>query len=137
MYGSREELCVQLENMFTFDEPLALLVWTVESVKAQLRAHGVTEEEAGEVLNSIGNFEMHDHQSSGVSFDTVVNLLRRSRAARRPVKVPADVLMRLSESAERALKTIREMETDCELPASDYVDGAFADVALLRELLAA
>ena len=28
MYGTREELCVQLENMFTFDEPLVLLVWT-------------------------------------------------------------------------------------------------------------
>lgn len=137
MYGSREELCVQLENMFTFDEPLALLVWTEESVKAQLRAHGVTEKEAGEVLISIGKFKMHDHQSAGVSFDTVVNLLRCIRAGRRPVKVPADVLMRLSESAERALKTIREMETDCELTASDYVDGAFADVALLRELLAA
>ncbi len=30
MYGTREELCVQLENMFTFDEPLVLLIWTEE-----------------------------------------------------------------------------------------------------------
>jgi hypothetical protein len=32
MYGTREELCVQLENMFTFDEPLVLLVWTEEGL---------------------------------------------------------------------------------------------------------
>lgn len=35
MYGTREELCVQLENMFTFDEPLVLLVWTEEGISIQ------------------------------------------------------------------------------------------------------
>lgn len=37
MFGTREELCVQLENMFTFDEPLILLVWTEEGVAAACR----------------------------------------------------------------------------------------------------
>jgi hypothetical protein len=37
MYGTREELCVQLENMFTFDEPLVLLVWTEEGISVACR----------------------------------------------------------------------------------------------------
>ncbi|WP_324724488.1 DUF1380 family protein [Lelliottia sp. JS-SCA-14] len=137
MYGTRKELTRELKDAFVADEPLALLVWTTESIKSWLRAHGITESEAAEVLIGIGNLPMRDHQSDGVSFDTIANLLNGVRSQSRPINVPADVLMPLSESAERALKTIREMETDCELPASDYVDGAFADVALLRELLAA
>lgn len=37
MYGTREELCVQLEKMFTFDEPLVLLVWTEEGISVACR----------------------------------------------------------------------------------------------------
>nr|QLG00482.1 IncF plasmid conjugative transfer DNA-nicking and unwinding protein TraI [Leclercia adecarboxylata] len=60
MYGTREELCVKLENMFAFDEPLVLLVWTEEGISVACR-EALSEPDEAEtraVMKAIGEMKM-------------------------------------------------------------------------------
>jgi len=64
MFGTREELCVQLENMFTFDEPLILLVWTEEGVSVACRERGQhpDEKEVWSLMKAIGDMPMAEYR---------------------------------------------------------------------------
>lgn len=83
MYGTREELCVQLENMFTFDEPLVLLVWTEEGISVACR-EAQPEPDGTEIRNlmkAIGEMKMTQYRQEGVNNQTVSDLLARQREA--------------------------------------------------------
>ena len=69
MYGTREELCVQLENMFTFDEPLTLMIWTEEGINTACRETlpGPDETEIRAVMKVIGAMKMADYRREGVT----------------------------------------------------------------------
>lgn len=67
MYGTREELCEDLENMFTSDELLVLLVWTVEGVsvarrEAQPEPDGA---EIRKVMKALGEMKMTQYRRGG------------------------------------------------------------------------
>lgn len=107
MYGTREELCIQLENMFTSDEPLTLLVWTSNSVLAACRAQNQypTEEEALVLLKAIGDTHMAVYQIKGVTQASVNDMLTQHReSANRLVSVPAVLLSRVLRNYECELE---------------------------------
>lgn len=66
MYGTREELCVQLENMFTSDEPLVLLVWTEEGTSMVCR-----EARPGLKSKALGEMKMTQYRQERVNNLTV------------------------------------------------------------------
>lgn len=137
MYGTRKEITHELKRMFAADEPIALLVWTTESVKSLARSHGITESEATKVLAEIGQMPMHEYQSKGVSFSSVIDALRIVRNAKRSVTVPADLLARLAVFAEMALETESNIAYDDKTDLSqDLVEG-LEDLEKVKALLAA
>ncbi|RDL15605.1 DUF1380 family protein [Serratia fonticola] len=104
MYGTRIEITRELKRMFSADEPLAVLIWTTESVTSLAQSHGISESEATKVLARIGDIPMQEYQSHGVSFSSVIDVLRLVRNENRVVEVPADVLARLAGFADIALE---------------------------------
>nr|WP_318652192.1 hypothetical protein [Enterobacter ludwigii] len=86
MYGTREELCVQLENMFTFDEPLVLLVWTEEGISVACR-EAQPEPDGTEIRNlmkAIGEMKMTQYRQEGVNNLTVSDLPGPSAGSGKP-----------------------------------------------------
>ncbi|OSK88017.1 DUF1380 family protein [Escherichia coli] len=139
MYGSRIELCQALENMFAPEEPLALLVWTedsVEEVCAFNNEHPVTEEEIRGVLVRIGRMPMNEYQKNGISAASVSDLLACQRAdADRRVEVPVRTLAALVNWAEREL-TVRESQAwaaGAETPKS--ISQCSEGIRLLKQLM--
>lgn len=137
MYGTRKEITHELKRMFAADEPIALLVWTTESVKSLACSHGITELEATKVLAVIGQTPMNEYQSKGVSFSSVIDALRNVRNARRPVTVPADVLARLAIFAEMALETESNIAYDDKTDLSQDIVEGLEDLKRIEALLAA
>lgn len=92
MYGTREELCTRLENMFTPDEPLVLLVWTEEAFYVacgELDVKPAPAEIQG-LMETTGNTDMAVYRREGVTNSGVCDLLVRHReAVAREVSVPA------------------------------------------------
>lgn len=137
MYGTRLEITRELKRMFSADEPLAVLVWTTESVKFLVQSHGVTESEATKVLTRIGDIPMQEYQNHGVSFSSVIEVLRLVRNENRVVEVPADVLARLAVLADIALEIecgIAQDDSDPLLP--EKIQG-YEDLDKVKALLAA
>lgn len=109
MYGTREELCQVLSDMFETDDQIALLVWSEMNVWAACEALAATEEEVQAVLEIIGETPMHVYQKEGITAAAVAELLTRHReAVSRHVSVPADKLARLIACAEKAFGAQRE-----------------------------
>ncbi|MEQ9883278.1 DUF1380 family protein [Pectobacterium brasiliense] len=137
MYGTRKQLTRELKQMFAADEPLALLVWTEESVEMIGASHGIRDTEAARVLVALGEIPMRDYQTKGVSPDTLYSLLNSVRAKGRPIGVPADLLTSLLTSAEQWLEMEKNIAQDDQAPLTDVVAQALADVDRVRQLLAA
>lgn len=107
MYGTREELCVQLENMFMSDEPLVLLVWTEEGISVACRETQPEPDEAEirAVMKALGEMKMTQYRQEGVNNLTVSDLLTHQReAANRQVSVPAALLARVLRDYECELE---------------------------------
>jgi len=129
MYGTREELCVKLENMFAFDEPLVLLVWTEEGVSVACREARPEPDEAETraVMKAIGEMKMTEYRQKGVSNLTISNLLNRQReTVNRQVSVPAALLVSVLRNYEYELENRPES-----------VREALKNVHALQEALAA
>ncbi|WP_353614366.1 DUF1380 family protein [Mangrovibacter phragmitis] len=112
MFGTREELCLELERMFTPSEPLLLLVWTPGSVEAACdpEEQGVSDEELPSLMAALGDIPMDTYQEEGVTREDVRRLLRFMRvASRRQVTVPAALLNRVIDWAVREV-TARESQ---------------------------
>ncbi|HFV9219102.1 TPA: DUF1380 family protein [Enterobacter hormaechei subsp. steigerwaltii] len=140
MYGIREELCVQLENMFTSDEPLVLLVWTEEGIsvacrKAQPEPDGA---EIRAVMKALGEMKMTHYRREGVNNQTVSDLLTRQRqVANRKVSVPAILLSRVLRNYECELENRIGMAWEAGRQEPESVRNELKDVHALQETLAA
>lgn len=140
MYGSREELCVQLENMFTFDEPLVLLVWTEEGIISACRAAQPEPDEAEirEVMKALGEMKMTQYRHEGVNNQTISDFLTRQReAANRQVSVPAVLLSRVLRNYECELECRIGMAWEAGRQEPESVRGELNNVRALQEALAA
>lgn len=101
LYGTRKELNKKLKRAFGDTEKFALLVWTRETIMGA--AQDMTDQEADHLLAEIGRTGSGDHAEEGISFGTVLELLAGLRAAPAMVSVPAELLGRVSDWAERCL----------------------------------
>lgn len=140
MFGTREELCVQLENMFTLDEPLVLLVWTEEGVAVACNDHDLQpdEKEIWALMKAMGEKTMTEYRREGITNAGVSELLTNHReAANRQVNVPVGVLSRVLQDYERELETRAGQAWDAGRPEPERVHERLNDVRLLRESLAA
>ena len=140
MYGTREELCVQLENMFTSDEPLVLLVWTEEGIsvacrEAQSEPDGA---EIREVMKALGEMKMTQYRQQGVNNLTISDLLTRQReAANRQVSVPAVLLSRVLRNYECELENRIGIAWEAGRQEPESVRDELNNVRALQETLAA
>ena len=140
MYGTREELCVQLKKMFTRDEPLLLLVWTEEGMREACRDHHQPpdETEVRTLMKAMGERKMADYHRSGVTCAGVSELLTRQRdAANREVSVPAVLLSRVLCDYARELEHRTSQAWEAGAPETESVKQARSDVLALTEALAA
>lgn len=140
MYGTREELCVQLENMFSFDEPLVLLVWTEEGVSVACREQQPEPDDAEirALMQAVGSVKMADYRRDGVTNTTVSDLLARQReAANRQVSVPAVLLSRVLRDYERELEHRAGQAWEAGRPEPESIREARNDVCALKDALAA
>lgn len=135
MYGTRKELNKKLKRMFGNDERFALLVWTKQDVQAQVE--NMTEREADAILQYIGRTGTGDHTEEGVSYHTVQALYARLRADVPTVSVPADLLTRLTDVAGLALDAGDAQAWPLVRRHYPTVADAQADIARLRQQLAA
>ena len=137
MYGTREELCVQLENMFTSDEPLVLLVWTEEGISVACR-EAQPEPDGTEIRNlmkAIGEMKMTQYRHEGVNNQTISDLLIRQRD--RQVSVPAVLLSRVLRNYECELENRIGMAWEAGRQEPESVRGELNNVRALQEALAA
>jgi hypothetical protein len=140
MYGTREELCVKLENMFAFDEPLVLLVWTEEGVSVACREARPEPDEAETraVMKAIGEMKMTEYRQKGVSNLTISNLLNRQReTVNRQVSVPAALLVSVLRNYEYELENRIGMAWEAGRQEPESVREALQNVHALQEVLAA
>jgi len=140
MYGTREELCVKLENMFAVNEPLTLLVWTTDAVLAACRKHNQfpAEEEARRIMKAIGDTHMAVYQIKGVTQASVNDMLTQHREeANRQVSVPAALLTRVLQDYECELEHRAGQAWEAGRPEPQAVQEARNDVYRLKEALAA
>ncbi|MDV0787612.1 DUF1380 family protein [Citrobacter amalonaticus] len=140
MYGTREELCVQLENMFTFDEPLVLLVWTEEGISMACRETQPEPDgaEIRSVMKSIGEMKMTQYRQEGVNNLTINDLLTRQReAANRQVSVPSVLLSRVLRNYACDLENRIGMAWEAGRQEPESVRDKLKDVHALQEALAA
>ncbi|WP_170914798.1 DUF1380 family protein [Salmonella enterica] len=139
MYGRRIELCQALENMFSPEEPLALLVWTedsIEEVCAFNKEHPVTEEEIRGVLVRIGRTPMNEYQKKGISAASVSDLLACQRAdADRRVEVPVRTLTALVDWAERELTTRESEAWEAGAVTPESISQCSEGIRLLKQLI--
>ncbi|AYU97704.1 MULTISPECIES: DUF1380 family protein [Enterobacter] len=136
MYGTREELCTRLENMFTPDEPLVLLVWTEEAFYVACGELDVKPEpaEIQGLMETTGNTDMAVYRREGVTNSGVCDLLVRHReAVAREVSVPAALLMRVLRRQEGDLENLVGQAWEVGRPTPEFLKQALHDVRMLME----
>ena len=140
MYGTRKELCVQLETMFTSDEPLVLLVWTEEGISVACRETQPEPDEAEirAVMKALGEMKMTQYRQEGVNNLTISDLLTHQReAANRQVSVPAVLLSRVLRNYECELENRIGMAWEAGRREPESVRDELNNVRALLEALAA
>jgi len=138
MFGTREELCLELERMFTQDEPLALLIWTEEGVHTACHHDKPTDEEVMLLLETIGSVDMECYREEGVTNKGIREVLMTLREDDgRCISVPASVLERLLKKLERDLIREEGIFWDNGRNTSDQHKHTMNDVQTLKARLAA
>lgn len=138
MYGTREKLCLELERMFTHDEPLTLLVWTEEGVYAACREERPADSEIRELMKEMGRITWENYRRDGVTNSGVLKMLINLREdERRDVKVPAILLSRVLSSYESELENLIGQAWESGRTTPESVQHALNDVHNLKDLLAA
>ena len=138
MYGTRENLCLELERMFTDDEPLTLLIWTEEGVYTACREERPADSEIRALMKEIGSLPMDTYRRDGVTNDGVVKMLTRFREdERRQVCVPALLLSRVLSLYESELENLIGQAWEAGRTTPESVQHALNDVHNLQDLLAA
>lgn len=140
MFGTREELCVQLENMFTFDEPLILLVWTEMGVSVACRESGQhpDEKEVWSLMKTIGDMPMAKYRREGITCDRVCELLMQQREEEnRQVSVTATLLSRVLKRYASDLENRVGHAWEAGRQEPESLRDALRDVHSLQDQLAA
>lgn len=140
MFGTREELCVQLENMFTFDEPLILLVWTEEGVAVACRESGLhpDEKEVWSLMKATGDLPMAEYRREGVTNARFCELLiQRREEENRQVSVAAALLSRVLKRHEGELENRVGHAWEAGRQAPESLKEALREVHALQAQLAA
>lgn len=138
MFGCREALCVELEKMFTPDEPLALLIWTEEGVHTACRSDNPTREEIQLILETIGSVDMDCYREEGVTNAGLRDMLGTLREDDgRCISVPVSALQRLLTKLERDLMNEESIVWDNGHRPSERVEQVRKDVQTLKGRLAA
>ena len=103
MYGTRQHICAQLEEGFSADTPLALLIWSADDMAAFAEGWDLSlnAEEVQAVLAKIGAID--DHHLNGVGADVAGNLLNDVKEELHQVTLPASLLARVVTLAEQAI----------------------------------
>ena len=138
MYGTREELCLELERMFTPDEPLALLVWTEVGVYTACREERPADSEITLLMKEIGNTSMEVYRRNGITNAGITKMLVNYRESeRRQVSVPAMLLSRVLALYEHELEHQVGVAWEVGRDTPECVKKALSDVHSLKDMLAA
>lgn len=107
MYGTVNEICVELLQSWVPETRMALLVWTEDDVKSVTESYKTTPVEAVRVLEEISLFE--DHHRTGVGMNTAQEILCRLReedGKERSVTVPENALRMIMQLAGAEMERI-------------------------------
>lgn len=138
MYGTRENLCLELERMFTHDEPLALLIWTEEGVYTACREERPADSEISLIMKNIGETAMDEYRRNGITNESVMKMLTHHRESeRRQICVPAMLLSRVLTLYESELEHRIGEAWEVGRGTPESVQNALNDVHSLKDLLAA
>nr|WP_241390078.1 MULTISPECIES: DUF1380 family protein [Yersiniaceae] len=137
MYGTREYVCQTLAELYPAGELLALLVLTPAWIDAIAEGmeHSLTERETLNVLEKLGTLPEDDYPLSGVSLDTVADLIAQVKSETRLVSVPADLLDMLATAAEQALWPQEWQARDENRTVPENLARKIADIVQIRDLL--
>ena len=135
MYGTRQHVCAQLEEGFSADTPLALLIWTADDMAAFAEGWDLSlnDEEVKAVLAKIGAID--DHHLNGVGADLAGNLLNEVKDELHQVTLPASLLTRVVTLAEQAIwpKEWQSRDENREIP--EGMQHKLNDLIQIRKLL--
>lgn len=138
MYGTRENLCLELERMFTHDEPLALLIWTEEGVYTACREERPADSEISLIMKNIGVTAMDEYRRNGITNASVMKMLTHHRESeRRQICVPAMLLSRVLALYESELEHRIGEAWEVGRGTPESVQNALNDVHSLKDLLVA
>lgn len=91
MYGTRKEINEKLKRAFANSEPLAVLVWSRETVTDVIDEE-LTDAEADRLLRRIGGVAFYGHAAEGISRHTLSEWLWSDRKNIETVTVDAALL---------------------------------------------
>lgn len=137
MIGVRENVCQMLEDNYSPDATLAVLVWTDAGIKelANSRNDPATDEDVRAVMERIGQVQDEGYQLSGVAAELAAGQLAEVKLENESVTMPAVLLSRLVVAAEQALWPEEWAARDAGLPVPAGIKKKLAVVAQARELL--
>ena len=102
MHGTVKEISTRLTELFDEENPLSVLIWTMDDVMNAAECMDITEREAGRVLSFIA--DEGDHRRYGIGREAVRdmlnNLREEEREEMREVSVPAGALAAVLSVAE-------------------------------------
>jgi hypothetical protein len=126
--------------MFTFDEPLILLVWTEEGVSFACRERGQhpDEKEVWSLMKAIGEMPMAEYRREGITCARVCELLMKQREdENRQVSVTATLLSRVLKRYASDLETRVGHAWEAGRQEPECLRDALRDVHSLQNQLAA
>lgn len=136
MYGTRKEINDKLKRAFTNDEPLAVLVWSRETVM-DVFDEELTDAEVCHLMSRIGAVAFYGHAADGVSRHTLSEWLSYHRAENRTVTVDAELLKKITMTAQRALLSAEGTAWDAGNDCTPSIRESLDDVARVLTMLAA
>lgn len=136
MYGTRKDINEKLKRAFTNSEPLAVLVWSRETVTDVIDEE-LTDAEADRLLCRIGGVAFYGHAAEGISRHTLSEWLWSDRKTIQTVTVDAALLKKITERAQRALLSEEGRAWDAGSDCPPGVREGLDDVARMLTLLAA
>lgn len=102
MHGTVKEISTRLIELFDEENPLSVLIWTMDDVVNAAECMDITEREAARVLSFIA--DEGDHRRYGIGREAVRdmlnNLREEEREVMREVSVPAGALAAVLSVAE-------------------------------------
>lgn len=134
MYGTRQHICAQLEEGFSADTPLALLIWTADDMAAFAEGWDLTQRRGSESGVSQNRCDRRS-PFKRCGADLAGNLLNDVKDEMQQVTLPASLLTRVVTLAEQALwpKEWQSRDENREIP--EGMQHKLNDLIQIRKLL--